>query len=182
MSLRTGIYTIANQKAPLVLDLADGNSANNTRILGWPENIADSGIPFLNQLWLVRKISGSNVYSLQNLGGGTYMDMSLDSGSDSDNGNVVYGRQANDGTADQPSHKANQQWEIIAHNQFYKLRNVQGNTFLDLAAGGTSGGTIIQTWEAASLNNVSNQLWTFKAHGEDQIQTYEEASPYYAVK
>ncbi|KAJ7218588.1 ricin B lectin domain-containing protein [Mycena pura] len=162
MSLRTGIYTITNSKVPLVLDLADGKSADKTLILGWPEHLADSGLPFLNQLWLVRKLSDS-VYSLQNLAGGTYMDMSLDSGSNSANanGNVVYGFHANDGTA---SHKANQKWEIIAAGQFYKLRNVQGKTYLDLAAGGTSNGTKIQTWEAASTNNASNQLWKLKAH------------------
>ncbi|KAJ7218625.1 ricin B lectin domain-containing protein [Mycena pura] len=160
MSLRTGIYTIANAKAPLVLEIDGGDSANKTPILGATEITLDSGIPFLGQLWLVREISGSNVYSLLNLSGGTYMDMSLDSGSDSANGNAVYGYQANDGTA---SHKANQKWEIIADGQFYKLRNVQGKTFLDLPAGGTSS-TKIQTWEAASPNNAFNQLWKFMVH------------------
>ncbi|KAE9400009.1 hypothetical protein BT96DRAFT_993465 [Gymnopus androsaceus JB14] len=167
----SGVYSISNAKAKIVLDLDGGNSANRTKIQAF-QKFGFNELYTLNQLWLVQKIEGAtNVYSLRNLRSGTYMDMSLDSGSESANGNLVYGYEAG-GTQGATPHE-NQQWEAIKDGVFYKLRNVSGGTFLELPNGNDQNGTRIHTWGAASYGNRANQLWGFerRSRSAEEIRT-----------
>ncbi|KAJ7111032.1 hypothetical protein C8R44DRAFT_883477 [Mycena epipterygia] len=162
MALPDGVYSISSAKGNIVLDLDNGQSGNRTRIQAF-QKIGFNNILCLDQLWLVQAIKGSsNVYSLRNLRGGTYMDMSLDKDSTgSANGNVVYGFQAGGDQGD-PVPFENQRWELIPDGAYYKLRNVKGGTYLDLAGGGTQNGNQIQTFQHASPDNRLNQLWGFE--------------------
>ncbi|KAJ7211705.1 hypothetical protein GGX14DRAFT_394023 [Mycena pura] len=228
MSLPAGIYMIANAKAPLVLDLAYGNSANSNPIVLMAELLLIHGSQ-TPPLWDGPRMQTARAASQLGISSGLlkrsavqmrihceilvvvptwtclwildlvrYLTMATISGphlvySASANGNVVIGFKANGGTAGQPSHNANQQWEIIAKGRSYKYEFVvsylgcSGNSsltlgfamcketnipflpivtaFLDLVGGGTSHGTKIQTYEAASPYYAANQLWNFKPCG-----------------
>ncbi|KAJ7892407.1 Moa, A lectin from the mushroom marasmius Oreades in complex with the trisaccharide Galgalglcnac [Mycena leptocephala] len=179
MSLPDGVYSISNAKAEIVLDLNGGNSANRTTIHAWEKRGFDN-IWSLYQLWLVQAVEGSpNVYSLRNLRGGSFMDMSFDSDpSGKANGNIVYGYEGGGEKHDQPYE--NQKWELIKDGVFYKLRNVVGKTFLDLSNGNADNGTRIQTWEAATPENEMNQLWSFERRSRSaaEIRTALANNPY----
>ncbi|KAJ7044345.1 carbohydrate-binding module family 13 protein [Mycena alexandri] len=149
-----GIYTIQNVNG-LAVDLHGGSPNDGTKIQGykmWP--MSDAAC--LGQLWLVKRVPLANGirYTLQNLRGGTYMDLQRGS---SANGTPVIGHQLSitNGTLAQ-----NQQWEMFDLGiGIYRFRNYMAQTFLDLDGGRDKNETKIQGWSGDDPNN-GHQRWT----------------------
>ncbi|KAJ7448054.1 ricin B lectin domain-containing protein [Mycena latifolia] len=127
-------------------------SKKGTSIHAW-EKRSFSDILSFNQLWLVKKTTSGH-YTIQNLRGGTYMDLK---GGDNANGTQICGCDPG-GPAGEPS--TNQQWKIILAGGFYRIRNAEAQTYVNLYRGGTKNGTNIVGWEHTTAR--SDELWKFE--------------------
>ncbi|KAK0489678.1 Moa, A lectin from the mushroom marasmius Oreades in complex with the trisaccharide Galgalglcnac [Armillaria luteobubalina] len=149
MSLPRGIYRIHNAGVPVVMDLFNGSSADNTKITGWQFGEAINW----NQLWLIEPVDGkSDTFTIRSLIAGTYMDLF---GGRSDNRTPILGWHRT-GT--------NQEW-IIKHSadhRSYKMKNYASGTFADLYSGNSSNGTQICGWRGSFNDTHSHQCWFFQ--------------------
>ncbi|KAK0494141.1 hypothetical protein EDD18DRAFT_1464589 [Armillaria luteobubalina] len=168
MSLPRGVYRIHNAGVPVVMDLYNGSSADNTKITGWKFGEAINW----NQLWLVKPVDGkADTFTVRSLIAGTYMDLFcgkcaryhlfstcnfLFFSGRSDNRTSIIGYHKTGNT--------NQEWIIkhFADNKSYKMKNHASGTFADLYSGNSSKGTQICGWEGGFNNTHSHQCWFFQ--------------------
>ncbi|KAJ7261086.1 ricin B lectin domain-containing protein [Mycena rebaudengoi] len=115
MALAEGIYFIMSCKAAVCVDLRAGCSDDGAPIQMWQQaSFSDSrcnSFP-LNQLWMVRNMAAGH-FSLQNLHGGTYLDLW---GGNASNATKIVGHRP-EGPNGMPA--PNQQWEILAAGGCY---------------------------------------------------------------
>ncbi|KAJ7239345.1 hypothetical protein C8J57DRAFT_1372910 [Mycena rebaudengoi] len=198
MSLAEGIYFIVSCKAAVSKMVSRASdlfaSSLRTPIQMWQQaSFSDSrcnSFP-LNQLWMVRNVTTTGHFSLQNLHGGTYLD--LWSGNASNATQIV--RHRPEGTNGMPA--ANQQWEIHAAGGYYwKVRNVASRTYMNLSGGFVRNGNPIHGWEQAAEDE--NALWRFErlsvsaayiglalynnAHKIDGLKPFEKHDIYFVLR
>jgi len=153
MSLENDIYTIQCRASATFADLNGGNPADGTPVFGWQDMSSNPDGGAFNQRWLVSLVDGQpGVYTLQNLHGGTYLDLN---GGGTANGTRIQGWEF-------IPKDINQQWKISKAevDGFWRLQSVASGTFMDLNGGSPNDGTQIQGWEQLSTNN---QLWAFRS-------------------
>ncbi|KAJ7785044.1 hypothetical protein DFH07DRAFT_786576 [Mycena maculata] len=153
-ALPEGIYSVTNSRRSVVMELAHGGSANGTPVQAWA-NAGPADMANLNQLWLVQ-LTSSGYYSFRNLRGGTYMELC---GGNSANHTEMFGYESqglNGGTS------ANQEWEVIQAEGFYKIRNRKSQTYVNLSGGGSSNGTQIMGFaDTTGTSGEQDELWKF---------------------
>ncbi|KAJ7621269.1 ricin B lectin domain-containing protein [Roridomyces roridus] len=126
MALLTGhVYTLRCEAySNRMLDLAAGNSNNGTAVIGYhPETLHPNAF---NQFWILTLIGGTtDVYTVQNLRSGTYLDVV---GGNKKNGTAIVGYSWN-----RPNNP-NQYWRVYEceWNGRHRLQNIASGTFLDL--------------------------------------------------
>jgi hypothetical protein len=151
MSLPFDVYVIQNKGSGTFLDLDNGSPANGTKVQGWENLSTQQFAP--NQQWLISQVSGSSgVYTLRNMSGGTFLDLT---GGSSVNGTQIQCWEQNGGS--------NQQWNIFTAevNGFWRIQNAGAKTVVDIDSGNPADGTKIQGWQ--SIGNDNNQMWSIKA-------------------
>ncbi|KAJ6578033.1 hypothetical protein B0H19DRAFT_1253325 [Mycena capillaripes] len=155
MTLPQGIYNITNTRRPaMVMELADGKSANGTSVQAWA-NAPDKDGSFLNQLWLVQP-TDNGYYSFRNPKSGTYMELW---GGNPANSTKIVGFKG-EGPNGAPAN--NQQWELIQAGGFYKIRNRASKTYANLSGGGSTNGTRIFGYEdTTGTSGEQDELWRF---------------------
>jgi hypothetical protein len=129
-----------------------------------------ANIATYNQSWLLNPVQGQvNTYTLCNLRGGTYLDLS--------NGSSQNGTQVQGWAADPPNSVQNQWWVVTADGSYYRLQNKQGGTYLELSNGGTANGTKAQGW---AFTVVPQQNWTLTriSRTSAEINALVRANPY----
>ncbi|KAJ7274690.1 hypothetical protein C8J57DRAFT_1312488 [Mycena rebaudengoi] len=193
MELAERIYFIMSCKTAVCVDLRAGCSDDGTPIQMWQQSsFSDSrcnSFP-LNQLWLVRNTTAGH-FSLQNLHGGTYLDLWDGNAS---NGTKIVGHRPG-GLNGTPA--ANQQWEILAAGGYYwKVRNAAAQTYMNLSGGFVRNGNLIHGWEHVAEDE--NALWRFErlsvsaadiglalhdnVHKIDGLQPFEEHDIYFVLR
>ncbi|KAJ8088745.1 hypothetical protein PM082_013988 [Marasmius tenuissimus] len=74
-----GVYFIQNARVPINIDLTGpGSPDNGAEITGWKQKLWNHATNFdaSNQLWLIKPVADhTDMYTLQNIKGGTYLDM-----------------------------------------------------------------------------------------------------------
>ncbi|EGN91712.1 carbohydrate-binding module family 13 protein [Serpula lacrymans var. lacrymans S7.3] len=152
--LTRGIYSITNGYTPVAMDLGMGDPGNGTPVTGWQKHaLSDAGC--LCQLWYLKPYNGeADTFTIQNLRGGTYLDLSNGS---RDNGTRIMGFQRTG---------ENQVWIIrqVPGTMFYKIQNRHSQTFVDLKDGLDANGTEIRGWQGdwPDIYYSRNQLWSFQ--------------------
>lgn len=144
-----GLYILTNKMSRTVLDLNGGGSSGGTRCTGFSRNTNDC---IDHQLWIIEHNASNNTYTIQNLRGGTYLDLQ---GGKRDNGSQVtcYPRSLADGT------RKNQEWRIIEQaSDEHKIRCTRTNTYLEISGGNTSNGTNATC--SAKVDGGDHQLWS----------------------
>ncbi|KIJ39841.1 carbohydrate-binding module family 13 protein [Sphaerobolus stellatus SS14] len=149
MSLGRGIYKISSRYYSVRIALQGGSNVDSTSVVAWGTSDERD-----EQLWLIEPVSGeADTYTVRNLCGGSYMDLSA----------------AADGTSITGFHSTgsnSQKWVIrkeSTNGQSWKIQNKATQTFADLSWGGTSNGTVICGWQGAwsDTNGQSHQQWMF---------------------
>jgi hypothetical protein len=173
--ISNNVYTIKNVASGTVLDLDNGKSANGTKCQGW-EAYPKSELTY-DQQWLISDVQGSvGVYTLRNLRGGTYLDLS--------NGSSTDGTKVQGWEAASSANVKNQQWTITAEGStgHYRLQNVAGGTYLDLDSGNSANGTKVQGW--SYVKDDKNQLWdlTRVSRTHDEVQAIVDANSFTGVE
>lgn len=164
-----GIYHIPHGHVSVRIALASGSSADSTPVIVWEANddIDD-------HKWLIESVEGEkDTYTIRDLRGGSYMDLSGGSSSD---GTAIIGYHWANGD--------NQKW-IIRKEQtagkYWKIQNKAAKTFVDLYNGGGSG-TPTKGWEG-SWNDTSSQghqHWLFEriSQNSSEVHAALQNSPY----
>ncbi|KAJ7486332.1 ricin B lectin domain-containing protein [Mycena galericulata] len=152
--LSEGIYTVTNSRQPVVMELSEGDSRNGTAVQAY-ENAPITSQHLFNQLWLVQ-LTSTGHYSFRNLRGGTYMDLLR--GNAANYSKIVgYEAQGPDGGA-----SINQEWEVIQAGEFYKIRNRNSKTYVNLRGGRSGNGTEIMGFaDTAGTPSERDELWKF---------------------
>ncbi|KAJ7501816.1 ricin B lectin domain-containing protein [Mycena galericulata] len=153
-ALSEGIYTVTNSRHPVVMELSDGDSRNGTLVQAYA-NAPITSQHLFNQLWLVQ-LTSTGHYSFQNLRGGTYMDLLR--GDAANYAKIVgYEAQGPDGGA-----SINQEWEIIQAGEYYKIRNRNSKTYVNLKDGRSNNGNpIVGFADTAGTSAEQDELWKF---------------------
>jgi hypothetical protein len=154
-----GVYVVRNKWTNTVLDLAGGNSSDETQIQGCRAVPMEGD--YFNQNWLIEKIGESNRYFVRNVRTNTYMEVADGSSEDCAK---VQGHQINGQEA--------QEWNIIGTDETgYRYDtslhrrmvlncdsffNVAAGTVLDLAGGHSANETPVIAYHS---HGGDNQLW-----------------------
>ncbi|KAG2139287.1 Moa, A lectin from the mushroom marasmius Oreades in complex with the trisaccharide Galgalglcnac [Suillus clintonianus] len=177
MSLR-GVYFISSTKnSPMTINLEGGSRTDGAAVNGWqkyPWMAATANFP-LSQLWLLQLAKGeTDMYTIRNLQGGTYMCLA----EGPDNGAPIIGRVPTGA-------EGNRRFWIIRQKNGsgpYMIQNVHTKTFVDLNRGGTVNGTRIQGWNGEGGQwsyKGANQLWDFErvSRSGPEVHTILKESP-----
>ncbi|KAF5389604.1 hypothetical protein D9757_004236 [Collybiopsis confluens] len=159
MSLR-GAYFIHNARVPIAVNLNNaGATANGTTVVAWEQKRWDDANNFdaANQMWLIKPVpnAAGDVYTVQNIKSGTFLD--LHGGSSADKTPIVGWEGNNSNT---------QKWIIKKDiSGAYRFQNVASNTFMDLYNGGSANGTEITGWSGwweSTSDDSFHKRWSLK--------------------
>ncbi|KAK6969378.1 ricin-type beta-trefoil lectin domain-containing protein [Favolaschia claudopus] len=156
--------TITSFQSHTRLDLAGGNSADETKVVAW-EPHPSSNPDYLNQVWTIQPIperQGFDAYTIVNKRSGTYLE--LVGGNGTDGFGVTCSKKA---SGDDQVGATYQEWEFVKIKEgYYKVRNVASQNYLDIDSGSSDNGTKIQGWWG-QLDGNENQLWAFEKAGDN---------------
>ncbi|KAI0090542.1 ricin B-like lectin [Irpex rosettiformis] len=146
--IESGVYFIQNVGTNTVLDLANGSSADGTRIQGFAKRqLSDPWVSA--QLWIITQVGhDSPVYTIRNAKSCSYADLFE---SNVVNGTPIVGYHG--------TWHPNQHWIFTMGNcgsGYVSIRNLATGTYIDLDSGNSANGAPVVGW--SGLFN-RNQLW-----------------------
>jgi len=144
------IYAVRHKTAGTLLDCLSGNNNEQATVGCWAD--MQTAIGIYEQLWQFVPIAGqSGVYNIINVRGGRGLDNWFGNFS---NGSKISccGITGNN----------NQRWlvEPAEISGYWRFKNVQSATFLDLDCGSSANGARVQGW--AGMTGNSNQMWSLE--------------------